>query len=240
MGVIAGADGCRGGWIVAQGSLAGGPVSLTVVPTLRDFLQRAPDLRALAIDMPIGLPDRIGPGGRGPESALRPLLGQRQSSVFSIPARSAVYASTYAEACAASLAASDPPRKVSKQAFFLFPKMREIDELLREGPEWRGRIHEAHPEGSFRMMKGRPLDEPKKAKGQVHGPGLAERRALLLGVGMDAGAVTSPRPGGAGEDDRLDALALLWTAGRILRGEAVAHRGASVADSYGLPLTIWT
>ena len=39
----------------------------------------------IAVDMPIGLPDRIDGPGRPAEQAVRPLLGQRQSSVFSIP-----------------------------------------------------------------------------------------------------------------------------------------------------------
>jgi len=45
-----------------------------------------------------------------------------------------------AAACAAALATSDPPRKVSKQCFHIFPRIREIDALLRAAPAWRDRI----------------------------------------------------------------------------------------------------
>ncbi|WP_246658873.1 DUF429 domain-containing protein [Mesorhizobium sp. J18] len=38
----------------------------------------------LAVDMPIGLPERTGKGGRGPENLVRLHLDERQSSVFSI------------------------------------------------------------------------------------------------------------------------------------------------------------
>src|SRR5262249_61601610 len=50
-----------------------------------------------AVDMPIGLPERTGPKGRTPERLVRSLLGARQSSVFSIPSRAAVYAGADAD-----------------------------------------------------------------------------------------------------------------------------------------------
>ena len=85
-----------------------------VLPRFDDlFADAVPDI--VAVDMPIGLPERVQGSGRGPEQLVRPLLGARQSSVFAIPARCAVEAADYAEACARALAASDPPRKVSKQ-----------------------------------------------------------------------------------------------------------------------------
>ena len=121
MAWLAGVDGCKGGWIGALASDDGqsAPV-IRVVSRFPDLFTGdiVPDL--VAVDMPIGLPDRVQGSGRGPEQAVRALLGDRQSSVFSIPARRAVEASDYREACALALAASDPPRKVSKQGFHLF------------------------------------------------------------------------------------------------------------------------
>ena len=80
---------------------------------------------------PIGLPERAGHGGRAAENAVRPLLGARQSSVFSVPARAAIDERDYAGACRVALATSEPPRKVSKQLFNIAPKIREVDEALR-------------------------------------------------------------------------------------------------------------
>ncbi|MFJ5370006.1 DUF429 domain-containing protein, partial [Bosea sp. CER48] len=113
---IAGVDGCPGGWIVALADaqeLDRDPV-VQVLPRFSDMFagETVPDI--VAVDMPIGLPDRVTGSGRGPEQQVRPLLGARQSSVFAIPARAAVEAREYAEACALALSASDPPRKVSK------------------------------------------------------------------------------------------------------------------------------
>ena len=90
MAWLAGVDGCKGGWIVAIASDEGSEAPLIrVVSRFADLFagEIVPDL--VAVDMPIGLPDRVQGSGRGPEQAVRVLLGDRQSSVFSIPARRA-------------------------------------------------------------------------------------------------------------------------------------------------------
>ena len=86
---LAGADGCRTGWVVAFVRPSGDDVRVRIEPRFADILA-APERPAIvAVDMPIGLPARAGPGGRGPENVVRPLLGQRQSSGFSVPSRRA-------------------------------------------------------------------------------------------------------------------------------------------------------
>ena len=169
MALVAGVDGCPAGWIaVLRDTAVAGSERVVVTSRFADLIEAGPAV--IAVDMPIGLPDRIGPGGRGPETALRPHLGERQSSVFSVPSRSAVYAMDYREACTLAAATSDPPRKVSKQAFFLFPKIREIDGLLLARADLRGRVFESHPEGVFMTLNdGMALSEPKKVKGRPAG-----------------------------------------------------------------------
>jgi predicted RNase H-like nuclease len=235
---LAGLDGCRAGFVAAiSDSGAPGETRIEVVPDPALFLARP--FVTVAVDMPIGLPERIGPAGRGPEKALRARLGARQSSVFAIPSRAAVFAPDYAAACAAALATSDPPRKVSRQAFALFPKIRALDALLRADPALVAIVHEAHPEGAFAAMAGAPLAEPKKAKGAPYPPGLDERRALLAAQGFDPALLSAPPPPGAGRDDVLDALACLWTARRLRDGLAVRH-GHGERDAFGLPIAIWS
>ncbi|MFO1150264.1 MAG: DUF429 domain-containing protein [Alsobacter sp.] len=240
MRMIAGADGCPGGWVVAFApEQALGEAQTAVFGTLEEIDAAIPGLAVLSLDMPIGLPDRVGPGGRGPETALRPHLGGRQSSVFSVPSRAAVYAGDYAEACAVALATSEPPRKVSKQCFHLFPKIRAVDEALRRDPALAARVHETHPEAAFMMMKGGPLAEPKKVKSSPYPPGLAERRRLLVAAGLPSGLLEARPPRGAAFDDLLDACACLVTAGRILRGEARRFPADPARDAHGLPVAIW-
>jgi len=158
----------------------------------------------------MGLPDHIGPEGRGPERMIRPLLGARQSSVFSVPPRAAIYAADFGSACAAALAASSPPRKVSKQLFMIAPKIKEVDIALRTDGAGIGRVYEVHPELAFWRLNGESaLSEPKKVKGVSYVPGLALRRRLLITAGLPISIVEAAPPKGAGADDLLDALAIL-------------------------------
>src|SRR5689334_12601692 len=128
---LAGIDGCPSGWIVAFARADLSEVRVRLMARFIDVLT-APDAPAvIAIDIPIGLPERVGYGGRAAENAVRPLLGARQSSVFSVPSRAAIDARDYREACRIALTTSEPPRKVSKQLFMLAPKIREVDAALR-------------------------------------------------------------------------------------------------------------
>jgi predicted RNase H-like nuclease len=237
---LAGVDGCPAGWLVAFVQPQGDSVRLAVVA---EFAQvpAAPEAPAVvAVDMPIGLPERSGPGGRAAENAVRPLLGQRQSSVFSVPSRAAVYATDYREACRLALATSDPPRKVSKQLFMIAPKIREVDAVLRAAPERAAIVFESHPELAFWRLNGeRALDLPKKVKGRPHPGGLALRRDLLHRAGIPSAVLKSAPPPGCGPDDVLDALACALTARRLHAGTARPYPDPPPRDAFGLPMAIW-
>ncbi len=235
---LVGVDGCRAGWVAAYVRPQGSAVQLRIVPAFADVLA-APEVPAIvAVDMPIGLPERTGLGGRAAENAVRPLLGARQSSVFSVPSRDAIYAEDYADACARAFVTSDPPRKVSKQLFNIAPKIREIDGMVRHNAAAAARVFEVHPEVPFwRLNGGQPLTEPKKVKSRPYEPGLALRRKLLIAAGLDA--VDTPPPKGAGPDDVLDALACAAVARRLHRGEAMPFPDPPPVDAYGLRMAIW-
>jgi len=233
---LAGVDGCPGWWIVAL--VRGAEVRIAVLPRFAHVLALRPAL--VVVDIPIGLPERTGQGGRAAENAVRPLLGARQSSVFSVPSREAVYAPDYATACAMALATSDPPRKVSKQLYNIAPKIREVDEVLRGDPGLLPHVFEVHPELAFwRLNSSRALDQPKKVKSRCYEPGLALRRSLLIAAGFAADVVNAAAPKGAGPDDLLDALACAYVARRLQRGEAVSFPDPPERDAYGLPMAIW-
>jgi predicted RNase H-like nuclease len=237
---LAGVDACRGGWIVAFVQPAGDEASVRVVPRFTDVLAAPEAPAVVAVDMPIGLPERARHGGRAAESAVRPLLGGRQSSVFSVPSRAALEAADYREACRIALASSDPPRMVSKQLFMLAPKIREVDGCLRVDAEAAARVFEVHPEVAFwRLNGGRALDQPKKVKGRCHEPGLDLRRRLLLDAGLPAAVVNGTPSRGAASDDLLDALACAAVARRIHAGVARPFPDPPERDAFGLPMAIW-
>ena len=238
---VAGADACRAGWIACFLRDDLSALSLRIVEDIASVADAPEAPAAISVDMPIGLPGRIEGSGRACEMAVRPLLGERQSSVFSTPSRSAVAAGDYAAACAEALQTSTPPRKVSKQCFMLFPRIREIDALLIARPELRARVFETHPEVSFSRMKGgRPASLPKKIKSRPNPAGLKERTELLLRAGLPETFVplVEQPPRGAGGDDVLDAVACAWSARRILRGEAAVYPNPPPRDAHGLEMAI--
>ena len=144
-------------------------------------------------------------------------------------------------ACATAFATSDPPRKVSKQCFNLFPKIREIDALMN--PQLQTRVHETHPEVAFWALNGeRPLDEPKKVKSRPHEPGQALRRGLLAAAGYDPEFLRDTsafRAREAGPDDLLDAAVCAWSAARIANGHGRRFPAAPSLDAKGLRMEIW-
>lgn len=246
---IAGVDGCKAGWIAAIASADRGsaPV-IRIVSRFADLLEGVDAPEIVAVDMPIGLPDRIEGRGRGPEEAIRSVLGTRSSSVFSIPSRAAVYAIdrplagmadialAHTETCEIARATSEPSAGFSRQAFMILPKIREIDRLLREDESARARVREIHPELAFWTMNGeRPLRFAKKSS-----EGAAERAGLLMANDLDRATVEAVPPKGAKRDDLLDALAALVVARHIAGGRGRPFPDPPRRDSHGLPIAIWT
>lgn len=247
---IAGVDGCKAGWIAVICNDAG--TYAQVFGSFAELLAAMPDDTVVAVDMPIGLPDFTTKGGRGPEALVRPLLGQRQSSVFSIPSRAAVHAEAAAftdiEAWYAAhrrssdvaMRTSEPRRGVSIQAFGIFSKIREIDALMIARPELGGRVIESHPEVAFwRLNGGQAMSLPKKIKGSVNPAGMAERKTLLARCGHERSFLDQAPPRGAATDDFLDACAMILIAERHRRGETVSFPSPPGRDSHGIPVAIW-
>jgi len=237
---LAGVDGCPSGWVVAFVRADLSQARVHLLPRFGD-VPAAPEAPAIiAIDIPIGLPERTGYGGRAAENAVRPLLGARQSSVFSVPSRSAIAAHDYREACRIALLTSEPPRKVSKQLFMLAPKIREVDTALRADATLAQRVFEVHPELAFWRLNGEAaLSEPKKVKSRPYEPGLTLRRKLLTRAGLPAAAVEASPPKGAGPDDLIDALACAAIARSIHAGEARPFPDPPERDALGLRMAIW-
>ena len=204
-GFVAGVDGCRGGWSVALAD-ATAIVDVRVVPRFTDVLALGCD--AFAVDMPIGL---LETGPRACDVEARRRLGPRRSSVFPTPRRSMLSASTYADALAIG--------GLSKQAFHLLPKIREVDAAMT--PRRQRTVVEVHPELCFARLLGGPCRAPKRTL-----EGRTERRSII-----DLTLDRPPR--GAAWDDVLDACALVETARRLAAGE-VERLGDGARDARGL------
>ena len=224
---VIGVDGCPGGWIAAiwRGDL----IETKLVRRFSELLTIK--AAVVAVDMPMGLPEKHG---RLAEQLARRALTGRASSLFAIPSRAAVGALSYAEACAVNLKNSDPPRKLSKQTYHLFPKMREVDAILT--PELQARVFETHPELAFCAMNGfAALKLSKKMR-----EGQSERLNLLALQGMPKLEPSAFQHAAkdAQPDDIIDACAAAWSARRILEGRARRFPETEERDARGLLMRI--
>lgn len=219
--LIAGADGCPGGWVVATARLEGSAtpcrgLAVEKVDRLDRFVEmtRLGELAALAIDMPIGVLD-VHP--RTADVEARRLLGDRRSSVFPTPVLATLDATDYRDACDRSRVSCG--KALSRQAWNLMPKIRQLDQLIERDDQ--AHIVEAHPECAFlRLRDGQPLDDPKSSP-----EGRRMRADLLAGSGLfvpaELGAILTPRHGSRRDaplTDLLDALVLTVTARHVCLG----------------------
>jgi predicted RNase H-like nuclease len=228
---VIGVDGCPGGWIAVCWAHA---VTHRLCRSFAEVL--AMEAAVIAVDMPIGFAEN---GKRDCERLVRARIGARQSSVFAVPSRAAVMCHDYGQACAVNQRHTDPPKKISKQIFHLFPKMREIDAMMT--PELQDRVFEVHPELTFCVMNGGvSLTLPKKAKGRPLLPGLALRRSLLDRSGFPLSHLppATYRLSDVAADDLLDACACAWSARRILTRTSVCLPENPPRDARGLRMEI--
>ena len=95
-----------------------------------------------------------------------------------------------------------------------------------------------HPEVTFWALNGgQSIPESKKSP-----EGASRRRKLLVaffGETAVSEVLEAGEKGAATPDDLLDALAALWSAGRIARGERRSLPESPVVDSTKLPMAIW-
>jgi predicted RNase H-like nuclease len=221
---VLGVDGWRGAWVGAL--LDGRRVTLLALADATAVLA-VPDVEVIGIDMPIGLSDD---GARACDVQARDRLrgSGASGSVFPAPVRAVLAAADYAEARALSRAATDPPRAPSAQAFRLVAAIRDLDDVLGEPPD--PRVHEVHPELSFR----RALGDVATRKGTA--AGTVQRLRALRGV-MDVEEALATAPSGVPMTDALDACAAAWSARRIADGRAESV-GDDTLDARGRPMRI--
>lgn len=202
MGTVLGVDGCKRGWV---GVRWGETTDVLVAPTIAELVAAAGPVDAVAIDIPIDLPTDAP---REPERLARRRLPGRASTVFNAPAAVVLDAADYFAANAANKAALG--LGLSKQTWYLVPKIRDVHDWLATGPDVA--VVEAHPEVCFAAMNGGVLVE-----GKTTAAGESLRRSLLAGHGI---AVEAERRTGVAVDDILDAAATAWTARRFADGLA--------------------
>jgi predicted RNase H-like nuclease len=188
-------------------ALDGSPPEVVVVPAFTDVLALTGGI--VAVDMPIGLSEV---GRRSCDTEARRLLGPRRSSVFPVPVRSALAATSFAEVTGLSI-----------QAWNIVPKIAEVDAC------WEPRVREVSPELSLAVVSGAPMSHAKRfPEGRVE-------RERVLDVHVPGWARTAR---GASYHDVIDAHACLLTARRIVAGTAI-ELGDGAVDASGRPMRVF-
>lgn len=165
-----GVDGCKAGWFFV-GHMEG-HFEIGTVSSVAELIDKFPNVQEIVIDVPIGLWDK-GDATRDCDIEARRLLKPRGSTVFPAPLRPCLLSASYKDACSLSERLSG--KKLSQQAFNIFGKIKEVDQLLRQTPRLRSIVREAHPELGFCMLNGgTPIMSKKKRTA-----GIEERLALL-------------------------------------------------------------
>lgn len=232
---VAGVDGCPAGWVVALACMRHEELhalQFVLCPHFDDVLHLEAAPAVIAVDIPIGLLLDPQPGGRLCDRQARRLLGRRASSVFSPPSRRILHAIHYDEV---------RTQGMSRQAFGILPKIREVDRLMT--PALQNTVYEAHPELAFTVAAGAPMRYNKKtAAGREERLQALARAAeprlphpsQLLSQGLNALKRTQ-----AAADDLLDGMVLTRTAYRIAMARATCLPPDPPADSLRLRMEIW-
>ena len=229
---VIGVDGCRAGWAVVHLNLCSNRARGFIVERFDAILRL--DAAMVIVDMPIGLAD----SGRRPCEALarQKLTPGRTSSVFTSPRRPMLGFATYAEANMWGKA-QQAKGGLSKQAWMIAPKIRELDAAIT--PADQTRLGEGHPEVAFARLKGGPcVFAKRKPEGQ------RERLALLQRAGINnAEEIFELLRGEHGakavaRDDVYDACVLALTAKARLNGKAW-RLSDDARDARGLVMEIW-
>lgn len=211
--LIAGVDGCKGGWLVALA--AGWPCpaapELRFCPNFPEVLELTAACVAVAVDVPIGLPaPKQWP--RQCDEVAREMLrpGNGANRVFRAPPREAMDSVDDYEAFSAHHARLVGDRPSTQLWGFAKKSIRDADEAMSRSPALQKQLVEAHPELAWKSLAGRVLASKHTARGllerlaalQPHVPGLMEMSS------PPAAAKTKL-------DDLLDALTLLAVAAHV-------------------------
>lgn len=226
---LAGIDGCKNGWIVALASEwpCHAPIQIRFCADFHAVVELTAKARAVAVDMPIGLPGDAAP--RACDLEAKQALGAQRSSIFLAPPRRTLDAPTPTEF--QRLHREIRGVGAGLPVWGIVPKMREVNLILEADPQLQDRVFEFHPERTWRRLAGGTTLSSKKTAA-----GILDRIAILNRV---AGAWTSPAPreipGKPAIDDVLDAISGLAAAARFLE----SPRSDAPRNSRGIRMEIW-
>jgi predicted RNase H-like nuclease len=230
-----GVDGCKAGWF---GVRLNGDGTWAVEPpfaSIEGLWEKWGQAKSILIDIPIGLPDKAHGFRLCDKGAREVLRSPRSCSVFSAPSRAAINARTFDKAN--RLNREQLQRGLSKQAFSIMPKIRQVDEFLAKCKTARRVIREVHPEVCFwALSRNRPMRYSKKSEAGFKERLAVLRRGFPVSPAIVNAALQAYPRNAVGRDDILDALAAAVTG---LRPDRLATLPDSpTTDALGLRIEI--
>jgi len=227
-----GIDGCRSGWISVSSDM-----EVLRFDTISDAVAYFGENCVYFIDMPIGVASQKSPE-RTCEKLMRSVLqGHRKSSVFNVPCREALEASTFEEANRRNRLVLG--KGISKQSYFIFDKIRQVDLFLRNHNLGILNINESHPEIAFHFLNGgKSMKYNKKTQ-----EGLEERLDLLALYDervktVFSDAVLKFLRKEVAKDDIIDAMCLAICANNLPNRVINSLPQKKEVDVFGLPMAV--
>ncbi len=227
-----GVDGCRAGWFAVTISADAG-WSHKLHATAASLAVDASAGKVL-IDIPIGLPES-GTDERSCDRQARKLLGKpRNSSVFPVPCRPALAATNYEDA--KRINERNTGRMISPYTWGIVPKIREVDQLIREKTDLKQRFVEVHPELIFWSLNLNQAMQNNKKTAKGRGERMAViRRFFPPCDDLFNDAMSSYLRREVARDDIIDAMANA-VAGYISGGKLAEIPVEPEYDGYGIPM----
>lgn len=228
---LIGIDGCKYGWVAVSSE----GVSANLFKNLKEVIRFYPDNSLFMIDIPVGLADADSKERNCEVTARRILSKKRKASVFAVPSRESIYASSYEEAN--KLNREILNKGISKQSWGIVPKIRELDELLRHDNGLISKIKESHPEVAFHFLNNQQSMEYSK-KSEM---GLKERLQLLSTYSDRAefifnNSMSAFKRKHVSADDILDSICLAVTLEKMVYSNSIFENRN--LDSLGIPMKI--
>ena len=170
--IVAGVDGCRAGWFAV---LMNGHdcIDYGIYSAFNEIWKDRDRIDLMLLDIHIGLASKDS--DRNCDKEARKILGSRASSIFPSPSRSTFSATTYEKA--SKLNHAELGKKLSKQSWFVLPKIKEVDEFLQDNQNLWEKIWESHPEINFKYLNGSDLKHSKKTP-----EGRSERMKIIKNI----------------------------------------------------------
>lgn len=218
---VAGIDGCRAGWLAFM--MCDDKCSYLLS---YDLAKLIPELNAelIFIDIPIGLTS-VGYTRNVDRLARTELKPYKTSSIFTPPCRDALHVKTYAEALELNRRVAG--KGISLQSWNISAKIREADLLLRDQPNLKPSLFEAHPEICFKYLNGGAILATSKKTSEgfnersevlsTHNPGLLHLIEQIMGETLRKDVA---------KDDILDAAVL------ALSASYAAHHGINLVGNH--------